>query len=81
MLACFKKNLNSSPDSRDISLGVLLAINIIITYTLFLNALSKFVLCRFVLFNVSNVFEPASSKTPCVMEEGCAVALRSLVTR
>ena len=72
MLACKKKNLYFIGSTSG---------NQHITYTLFLNALSKFVRCRFALFNVSNAFEPASSKAPCVMEEGCAVILRSLVTR
>ena len=49
-----------------------------ITYTLFLNTLSKIVLCRFARFNVSNVFEPATSTTPCVMEEACAVVIEKL---
>ena len=47
-------------------------------WLLFLNALSTFVLYCFVRFDVSNVFDPATSKTPCVRKEGCAVVLKTL---
>ena len=73
MLACFKTNPHMIFESG--YFGGSTSSNLYITSTLFLNTLSKFVLCRFSLFNVSNVFEPATSKTPCVMEEGCAVVI------
>ena len=76
MLACFKTNPHMIFQSGYTGyFGGSTSGNLHITSTLFLNTLSKFVLCHFALFNVSDVFEPATSKTPCVMQEGCAVVI------